>query len=271
MFSSKCYILFLSLAGYLGSHHHGLIQAKETQVISSMAIKTSLNVQIKSSTKMYGHRAAASFTTEPIYSTFHVPTEQITILETASASSENSKQPRSVTPHVYSLASHVVSSITVLTGASILKTSVQPSRAVLYSRNFTAIFPSNSTSFPQGSENSAIDDCSAGNVGEKSCDTYVTRWVDFYLNVSINTMHVRKAVLLIWWVDFYLNVSINTMHVRKAVLLIWTVIVYKYSILIFQGIRCSFESNFRLKSKTGKKRITLSISSKMLFLQIAIK
>lgn len=248
MFSSKCYILFLSLAGYLGSHHHGLIQAKETQVISSMAIKTSLNVQIKSSTKMYGHRAAASFTTEPIYSTFHVPTDQITILETASASSENSKQPRSVTPHVYSLASHVVSSITVLTGASILRTSVQPSRAVLYSRNFTAIFPSNSTSFPQGSENSAIDDCSAGNVGEKSCDTYVTRWVDFYLNVSINTMHVRKAVLLIW-----------------------TVIVYKYSILIFQGIRCSFESNFRLKSKTGKKRITLSISSKMLFLQIAIK
>lgn len=200
MFSSKCYILFLSLAGYLGSHHHGLIQAKETQVISSMAIKTSLNVQIKSSTKMYGHRAAASFTTEPIYSTFHVPTEQITILETASASSENSKQPRSVTPHVYSLASHVVSSITVLTGASILQTSVQPSRAVLYSRNFTAIFPSNSTSFPQGSENSAIDDCSAGNVGEKSCDTYVTRWVDFYLNVGgwimLSVVLVGIAVLV---------------------------------------------------------------------------
>lgn len=200
MFSSKCYILFLSLAGYLGSHHHGLIQAKETQVISSMAIKTSLNVQIKSSTKMYGHRAAASFKTEPIYSTFHVPTEQITILETASASSENSKQPRSVTPHVYSLASHVVSSITVLTGASILQTSVQPSRAVLYSRNFTAIFPSNSTSFPQGSENSAIDDCSAGNVGEKSCDTYVTRWVDFYLNVGgwimLSVVLVGIAVLV---------------------------------------------------------------------------
>lgn len=149
---------------------------------------------------MYGHRAAASFTTEPIYSTFHVPTEQITILETASASSENSKQPRSVTPHVYSLASHVVSSITVLTGASILQTSVQPSRAVLYSRNFTAIFPSNSTSFPQGSENSAIDDCSAGNVGEKSCDTYVTRWVDFYLNVGgwimLSVVLVGIAVLV---------------------------------------------------------------------------
>lgn len=149
---------------------------------------------------MYGHRAAASFTTEPIYSTFHVPTDQITILETASASSENSKQPRSVTPHVYSLASHVVSSITVLTGASILQTSVQPSRAVLYSRNFTAISPSNSTSFPQGSENSAIDDCSAGNVGEKSCDTYVTRWVDFYLNVGgwimLSVVLVGIAVLV---------------------------------------------------------------------------
>ena len=203
MFSSKSYVLYLllSLVGYLGSHHHRLIQAKETQVISSVEIKTSLNVPVKSSTKMYGDRgdivsetAAASFTTEPIYSTFHVPTAQMTILETASASSENSKQPRttkqSVTPNVYSLASHVVSSITVL------QTSVRPSRAVFYSRNFTAIFPLNSTSFPQGSENSAIDDCSAGNVGEKSCDTYVTRWVDFYLNVSINTMHVRVAVLL---------------------------------------------------------------------------
>ena len=240
MFSSKSYVqyLLLSLVGYLGSHHHGLIQAKETQIISSVAIKTSLNVGVKSSTKMYGHRAdnasetaAASFTTEPIYSTFHVPTAQIAILETVSASSENSKQPRttkqSVTPHVYSLASHAVSSITVLPR---LNSSIQPSRTVLYSRNFTAIFPSNSTSLPHGSENSAIDDCSAGNVGEKSCDTYVTRWVDFYLNVSINTMHVRMAVLLIW-----------------------PVIVYKYSILIFQGINYSFESNFRFTSKIGQK------------------
>ena len=145
---------------------------------------------------MYGHRkdnasetAAASFTTEPIYSTFHVPNAQIAILETASSSSENPKQPltmkQSVTPHVYSLASHVVSSITVLPGTIRLNSSIQPSRAVLYSRNFTAIFLSNSTSLSHGSENSAIDDCSAGNVGEKSCDTYVTRWVDFYLNVSI--------------------------------------------------------------------------------------
>ena len=205
MFSSKSFVLYLllSLVGCLGSHRHRLIQAKETQV-TSVAIKTSLNVPVKSSTKMYDRRgdiasetAAASFSTVPIYSTFHVPIAQMTILETASVSSENSKQPRttkqSVTHHVYSLASHVVSSITVLAGANILQTAVQPSRAVLYSRNFTAIFPSNSTSFPQRSENSAIDDCSAGNVGEKSCDTYVTRWVDFYLNVSINTMHVRIA------------------------------------------------------------------------------
>lgn len=160
---------------------------------------------------MYGHRvntasetAAASFTTEPIYSTFHVTTAQITILETASASSENSKQLRttrqSVTPHVYSLASHVVSSITVLAGASRLQTSVQPSHAILYSRNFTAIFPSNSTSFPQGRANSAIDDCSAGNIGEKTCDTYVTRWVDFYLNVGgwimLSVVLVGIAVLV---------------------------------------------------------------------------
>ena len=225
MFSSKSYVqyLLLSLVGYLGSHHHGLIQAKETQIISSVAIKTSLNVGVKSSTKMYGHRADNA--------------------------SENSKQPRttkqSVTPHVYSLASHAVSSITVLPR---LNSSIQPSRTVLYSRNFTAIFPSNSTSLPHGSENSVIDDCSAGNVGEKSCDTYVTRWVDFYLNVSINTMHVRMAVLLIW-----------------------PVIVYKYSILIFQGINYSFESNFRFTSKIGQKRITLSISSKKLFSQITTK
>ena len=211
MFSSKSYILYLllPLVGYLGSYPHGLIQAKETQVISSAAIKTSLNVQVKCSMKKYGHRgdtasetaAAASFTTEAIYSTFHVPTGQITIPEIATTPSENSKQPRttkqSVTPHVYSLASHVVSSITVLPGASRLHSSIQPSRVVLFSRNFTANFPSNSTGYSQRSENSAIDDCSAGSVGEKSCDTYVTRWVDFYLNVSINTMHVRVAVQLI--------------------------------------------------------------------------
>lgn len=201
MFSSKSYVVYLllSLAGYLGSHHHGFCQAKETQVTSSAAIKTSLNVQIKSSTKMYGLRgdissetAAASFATEEIYSTFNVPTAQITILEIATVSSENSKQPRttkqSVTPHVYSLASHVVSSITVLPGPSRLHSSVQPSRVVPFSRNLTNIFPSNSTAYPH--ENSDNDDCSAGKVGEKSCDTYVTRWVDFYLNVSINTMHV---------------------------------------------------------------------------------
>ena len=210
MFSSKSSILYLllSLAGYLGSHHHGLIQAKEILAISSAAIKTSLNVQVKSSMKMYGHRgdnasktAATTFTTEEIYSTFHVPTAQIIILETATASSGNSKQPQttkqSMTPHVYSLASHVVSSITVLPGARRLHSSVQPSRVVLSSRNFTAISSSNSTGYPHGSDNSAIDDCSAGNVGEKSCDTYVTRWVEFYLDVSINTMHVRIAVLLI--------------------------------------------------------------------------
>jgi len=207
MFSWRSSVLFLllSLFGYLGSHHHRLIQAKETQVISSAGIKTSLNVQVNSSLKMYGHRgdvasetaAAASFTTEAIYSTFHVPTAQITILEIAATSSENSKQPlttkRSVTPHASSLASHVVSSITVLPGASRLHFSVQPSRVEFSSRNLTAIFLSNSTGYSQRSENSAIDDCSAGSVGEKSCDTYVTRWVDFYLNVSINTMHVRSG------------------------------------------------------------------------------
>ena len=204
MFSSKSSILYLllSLAGYLGSHNHGLIQAKETQVISSAAIKTLLNVQAKSSTKMYSYRgdiasetAAASFTTEEIYSALHGPTAQITILETATASSENSKQQQttkqSVTPHAYSFASHVFSSITVLPGTSRIHSSVHPSRVlVLFSRNSTDIFPSNSTAYSHESENSAIDDCSAGNVGEKSCDTYVTRWVDFYLNVSISTMRV---------------------------------------------------------------------------------
>lgn len=215
MFSSKSHVLYmlLSLAGYLGSHHQGLIQTKEIQVISSATIKTSLDVQVKSSMKMYGHRediasetAAASFTTEAIYSTFHVPTAQITILESATASSKNSKQPRTTkqSVHVYSLASHVVSSITVLPGASRLHSSVQPSRVVSYSRNFTTIFPSNSSGYPHRSENSAIDGCSAGNVGEKSCDTYVTRWVDFYLNVSVNTMHVRIAVLLIWILIIYI-------------------------------------------------------------------
>lgn len=206
MFSLKSYVLYLilSLVGYLGRHHHGLIQAKETQAMSSAPIKTSLNVQVKNSTKIYGHQrdiaseaAAASSTTEAIYSTFYVSTAQIAILETATtlSQSENSQQLRttkpSVSPHAYSLASHVVSSIMVLPGASRVHPSVQPSRVlVLFSRNFSGIFPSNSTTYPHGRKNSTIDDCSAGNVGEKSCDTYVTRWVDFYLNVSGSTKDV---------------------------------------------------------------------------------
>lgn len=198
MFSLKSYVLYLllSLVGNLGRHHHGLTQAKETQAMSSAPIKTSLNVQVKNSTKIYGHQrdiaseaVAASSTTEAVYSTFYVSTA------TALSQTENSKQLRttkpSVTPHAYSLASHVVSSIMVLPGTSRVHPSVQPSRVlVLFSRNFTDIFPSNSTTYPHGRKNSTIDDCSAGNVGEKSCDTYVTRWVDFYLNVSVSTKHV---------------------------------------------------------------------------------
>lgn len=206
MFSLKSYVLYLllSLVGYLGRHHHGLTQAKETQALSSAPIKTPLNVQVKNSSKIYDHQrdiaseaAAASSKTEAIYSTFYVSTAQIAILETATAlsQSENSKQLRttkpSVTPHAYSLASHVVSAIMVLPGTSRVHPRVQPSRVlVLFSRNFTDIFPSNSTTYPHGRKNSTIDDCSAGNVGEKSCDTYVTRWVDFYLNVSVSTKHV---------------------------------------------------------------------------------
>lgn len=218
MFSSKSFVLYLLLpwAGYFGSRHYGLTNAKETQVTATPAIKMSLTVQIKSSTATIGLRediasgtVTANFETEAIYSMPNVSTAQVTILEIPTSPSEFSKQPRKtkqsltlqartslpttkLTPHVHSLASYVASSITVPSGPSGINFSLQPSSVVSFSRTMTNTFQSNSTAILHASESSANDGCTTGENGEKSCDTYVTRWVDFYLNVSIDITYAKR-------------------------------------------------------------------------------
>lgn len=58
-----------------------------------------------------------------------------------------------------------------------------PSSVVSFSPNRTNHFELNSTAAPTHNydENG---DCSSGQTVEKSCDTYVTRWVDFYVNIG---------------------------------------------------------------------------------------
>lgn len=200
MFSSTRYAVYLlSLAGYFGSHHYGLTEA--AQVISTTAITTSSRVQIKT-TKTVGleedialKKVAAKFETEAVDSIPNVSTVQIaSLVLPASASKEDVWQPKATkqglalqaktilpsTLDVYSFASvHVMTSTTVLSrsGSGL----VQSSRV----HNLTSIFQSNSSSDSHAREGiDDNDDCSTGKGGKK-CDTYVTRWVDFYVNVSI--------------------------------------------------------------------------------------
>lgn len=210
--------MLLPLAGNIGSRHYGLTEAKEARVISTPAIKTSLAVQTM--VKMIGLRddivsetVTTNFATEAIYSVPNVSTAQITILEMPTTSSEYSRQPQAVkqsltlqtntilptTPHIHSHASHVGPSITVLSGPSRINFSIQPSRVVSFYRNLTNIFQSNSTAAPHDSENSANDGCTTGKNDENLCDTYVTRWVDFYLNVSIDITYVKRNLTSIFY------------------------------------------------------------------------
>lgn len=213
MLSSKSYVLFLLLpwTGYFGSHHYGLTRAKGTQNRYTPPIKTSFTVQIESSTNMAGlgedvasETVTTNFQTEAIYFMVNASTAQKTILEMLTAS-EYSREPWATkksstlegkailpTSHVhYSLASYVASSITVPLEPSKLNFSIQPSRVVNFTWNLTSTFQGNSTAAPLGSKNSVNDGCTTEENGKNSCDTYVTRWVDFYLNVSIDITYVK--------------------------------------------------------------------------------
>ena len=213
MLSAKSYILFLlPWTGYFGSHHYGLTRAKEAQNKYTPPIKPSLTVQIESYTKMVGldenvasETVTTNFETDAIYFTVNASTAKTTILDMLTASPEYSREPWATkksstleakailpTSHVhYSLASYVASSITVPLEQSKINFSIQPSRVVNFTLNLTSTFQGNSTAAPPDSRNSVNDGCTPEENGKNSCDTYVTRWVDFYLTVSIDIIYVK--------------------------------------------------------------------------------
>ncbi|XP_058968213.1 uncharacterized protein [Pocillopora verrucosa] len=203
MLSSKHHFFrinfILPLALCLGSRYCGLSDAKETQVMSTAAaIKTSLTMEIKPSMRMAGFREnyatktlAASLEIKTIYSKSKVFTAQETnIPEQSSFSAEavfrQSRATKRSSTFLYSDA--LTSTSRVNSGSTHANTSTYffpelPSSVVSFSPNRTNHFELNSTAAPTHNydENG---DCSSGQTVEKSCDTYVTRWVDFYVNIG---------------------------------------------------------------------------------------
>lgn len=203
MFSSKsCFVhVILPVAVYFGSQYYGMTKANVTQVISTTAIKISLlTVEIKPSTKIAALRdnsatetVAVIFETETIYSKSKLSTVQETILKLPSVSVDVGKQPwttkqsstflaENALPsisRVHSVVPHATKSINFVQG--------QPSPAVVsFSPSQTNSLQFNSTGNPPTHKEVGNGDCSSGKIVKTEfCDNYVTRWVDFYLNVSI--------------------------------------------------------------------------------------
>lgn len=134
---------------------------------------------------------AASLEIKTIYSKSKVFTAQETnIPEQSSFSAEavfrQSRATKRSSTFLYSDA--LTSTSRVNSGSTHANTSTYffpelPSSVVSFSPNRTNHFELNSTAAPTHNydENG---DCSSGQTVEKSCDTYVTRWVDFYVNIG---------------------------------------------------------------------------------------
>lgn len=209
MFLSKSRILYviIPLAGYFGSYHCGLTnaEARETLIISTVmtASLQTIPSQITNTADLRQENAAKTvrnFKTKVIFAMPQMPTVQTSTVETANYSSGDSSPPRATkkhslgarivqttTLHIYSPAVLTAIITTVVSSRSSDGTNglirIEPTHTASFSQYLLrSPLPSNSTVNPHSPEDNGKD-CSE-KINDEACNTYVTRWVDFYLNVS---------------------------------------------------------------------------------------
>ena len=203
MFLLKREIIYvmMPLVGYYASYHCGLTnaEARETLIIST-AIKAriqSMPSPVTNTTDLRSEDAANTVGNHKAGENFkrtHLPVEQTSTLEEANipilATPRHSASTRSVpsaTLYVNSPASLAATGRATITvsarSSDDVNDPIKPSHTVSHSRFLFSLL-SNSTINAQSRENDAMGDCATEGIKDEACDTYVTRWVDFYLNVS---------------------------------------------------------------------------------------
>lgn len=214
--------VMLPLVGNFESQHYGLTNAegKETSVISTEITASLASIPSKITTAgdlreddASKTKTVENFKTEAVGLMQQIPTVQTSTLEIANTSSGDSRPLRVARwlsfseVRVPSTSTHIFPSPTLTATFSIMASPrhdnsinhpTEPSRAASSSQYLlsTASLPLNTTKNSHGVDGDVKDDCST-----EACDTYVTRWVDFYLNVGgwilLAVILVGIAVLVI--------------------------------------------------------------------------
>ena len=198
--------VIIPLAGYFGSYHCGLTntEERETPIISTVmtASLQTIPSQITNTADLRQEDAAKTvrnFKTEVIFAMPQMPTVQTSTVETANYSSGDSSPPRATKKHslgarnVQTTALHIyppaVLTAIITTEVSLRSSNgtnglirIEPTHTASFSQYLPTSLPSNSTVNPHDQEGD-VKDCSE-KINDEACNTYVTRWVDFYLNVS---------------------------------------------------------------------------------------
>ena len=196
--------VIIPLAGYFGSYHCGLTNAeeRETPIISTvmMASLQTIPSQITNTADLRQEDAAKTvrnFKTEVIFAMPQMPTVQTSTVETANYSSGDSSPPRATKKHslgariVQTTALHIYpSAVPIITTEVSSRSSdgtnglirIETTHTASFSQYLPTSLPSNSTVNPHDQADD-VKDCSE-KINDEACNTYVTRWVDFYLNVS---------------------------------------------------------------------------------------
>ena len=207
LYGSRIIYMIMPIVGYFGSFHCGLTnaEAREAPIISTVmtASLQSIPSQITSIAELRqgGAAKAASrdFKTEAIFAMSLISTEQTSTVETTNNSSGGSSTPRATekrslgarivrttTLHIYPPAALITITTTATSSRSGDGTNgsirIEPTHTASFSQYLLSSLPSNSTVNPHDREDD-IKDCSE-KINDEACNTYVTRWVDFYLNVS---------------------------------------------------------------------------------------
>ena len=208
--------VIIPLAGYFGSYHCGLTnaEARETPIISTVmtaALQSTIPSQITNTTDLRQKDAAKTvrnFKTEVIFAMPQMPTVQTSTVETANYSSGDSSPPwatkkrslgarivQTTTLHIYSPAVLTAITPTEVSSRSSDGTNglirIEPTHTASFSQYLRSSLPSNSTVNSNGQEDDVKKDCSE-KINDEACNTYVTRWVDFYLNVSHEKVTQQK-------------------------------------------------------------------------------
>ena len=193
--------VILPLVGYFGSHHCGLAgtEVRETTVLSTTITASLRSTPVKITTtadlrQEDESKTVGNFETEAILAISQMSTVQTSTLEIANISTGDSRMSRATERHsrsagsVLSTTLHIYSPPTLADTSSVtvnqrpgggIKDLIEPSLVALLSLNLLSTSASNSTVNSPSREVDVNDVCTT-----EACDTYVTRWVDFYLNVS---------------------------------------------------------------------------------------